>query len=322
MRISFKTVFLALMVCTSPCLYAISSLEEQAEKTLDKIYHTLESMPNKSMVKRLEFISYFFLGRPYILGSLGEGEGAEIDQFPRFRTDSFDCETYVTTVLAAALSNNNQEFQYYLLNIRYFKGVRKYINRNHFTDLDWNGNNQKQGFVKDITMTFLDENKKPLALIAQANIDKSSWYSHMSINQVRLISPNIEEQQKRLNRLKLQTANLPVETAQIPYLPLTALFYADGRPNKTLFQQIPNASIIEIIRPNWDLTKQIGTHLNISHLGFAFWKKDQLVFRGASSEYSKVVDVPLIEYLYKARNSPTIRGINVQIIVPEQPGKH
>ncbi len=81
-----------------------------------------------------------------------------------------------------------------------------------------------------------------------------------------------------------------------------------------LFKQIPNGAIIEIVRPNWDLTKQIGTHLNISHLGFAFWQQGNLIFRHASSEARQVTETPFIHYLKKAKKSPTIKGINIQVL--------
>nr|WP_277619301.1 N-acetylmuramoyl-L-alanine amidase-like domain-containing protein [Legionella norrlandica] len=82
---------------------------------------------------------------------------------------------------------------------------------------------------------------------------------------------------------------------------------------------MPNGAIIEIVRPNWDLRKEIGTALNISHLGFAIWINDKLYFRQASSQYGKVIDVPLIDYLDKARSSPTIKGINIQVVLPTKP---
>ena len=103
----------------------------------------------------------------------------------------------------------------------------------------------------------------------------------------------------------------------IPYIPLSVLFDNAGQANMHLFKQIPNAGIIEIVRPNWDLTKQIGTHLNVSHLGFAIWINNVIFFREASSEHHQIIDVPLIDYLRAAQKSPTIKGINIQIALPQ-----
>jgi hypothetical protein len=112
---------------------------------------------------------------------------------------------------------------------------------------------------------------------------------------------------------------LETTASKVPYIPFTALF-PENKPNLYLFSQIPNGAVIEIVRPNWDLRKQIGTFLDISHLGFAVWHKGVLYFRQASSQYGKVVDVPLIDYLKEALISLTIKGINVQIVVPQKPG--
>ena len=57
----------------------------------------------------------------------------------------------------------------------------------------------------------------------------------------------------------------------------------------------------------------------MSHLGFALWIKGKLYFREASTVHGKVMDVPLIDYLMDALTSPTIKGINVQIVNPITP---
>jgi len=92
--------------------------------------------------------------------------------------------------------------------------------------------------------------------------------------------------------------------------------------NNFIFNQLPELFILEIVRPNWDLTEKIGTHLNVSHLGFAFKKKskpenknDQWIFRHASSEEKKVVDVSLENYLKRYLHHETVKGINVQEIL-------
>ncbi|CEK11787.1 N-acetylmuramoyl-L-alanine amidase-like domain-containing protein [Legionella hackeliae] len=294
--------------------------QEEANKTISELYHNLNNIPKSDMAARLEAISAQFLGKEYLLGALGEGKKARFDQAPRYRTDAFDCDTYVTTVLAIALASDTNNFKQCMCRIRYENGHVTYTNRNHFTSLDWNKNNQLQGFVKDITTNFKDANNKPVALIATALIDKPSWYQHLSIKNIRLYPQNDEKEQLlRLTDLKNRGNILPKTNSQLPYIPLTALFDAKGAANQFLFSQIPNASIIEIVRPNWNLKEAIGTNLNVSHLGFAFWKNGVLYFREASSVYGQVVDVPMIDYLKEALNSPTIKGINVQIVVPQAP---
>ncbi len=293
--------------------------EEQANQIIREVYHNFQYNKQSGMPARLDAISVQFLGKPYLLGALGEGIDARFDQYPRYRVDAFDCETYVTTMIALALGKDVNSFKQCLSKLRYHHGNIDFIARNHFTSLDWNQNNQQQGFVRDITTTFHDENNTSVAKTASALIDKPSWYQHRTISDIRLYSPNEKEQNKRLDELKAKGSKLPKVVASIPYIPLTALFDAEDHANQHLFAQIPNAAIIEIVRPNWNLREQIGTNLNVSHIGFAFWNKGTLFYREASSEYGKVVDVPLIDYLKATLKSPTIKGINVQVVVPQTP---
>ena len=318
----FKQLVLGgcLFILGSPVIAAGNHFDiNDTNKTISQIYHSINNKPS-DMSARITTVSAQFLSKPYLLGALGEGEQGEYDQWPLYRTDAFDCETYVDTVLALALANNFHQFKQSINNIRYHQGKVAFIERNHFTCLDWNQNNQRQGFVKDITTTIRDKNKQSVVKFARAFINKPSWYHHMTQGAVRLNHGNETERAKRLESLKQAGVNLPKATSIIPYIPLTALFDRTGKANQYLFRQIPNAAIIEIIRPNWDLSKAIGTRLNVSHLGFAIWKNDKLYFRQASSTYGKVIDVPLIDYLRDALKSPTIKGINIQIVPPNAAG--
>ncbi|KTD22120.1 Protein of uncharacterised function (DUF1460) [Legionella lansingensis] len=310
---------ISLTVLSYQALANVHPKQQEANEAISELYHKLNNIPKLDMSARLDTISAQFLGKDYLLGALGEGAKARFDQAPRYRVDAFDCETYVTTVLALALANSTNDFKQCLCKIRYKDGHVAYTSRNHFTSLDWNQNNQIQGFVKDITLSFKDINNKPVALIATALIDKPSWYQHLTTTNIRLYPQNAQEQQLRLADLKQRGSKLPKAESHIPYIPLTALFDANGQANQYLFSQIPDASIVEIVRPNWDLKDKIGTNLNISHLGFAFWRNGTLFFREASSIHGQIVDVSLIDYLREARTSPTIKGINVQVVVPQTP---
>lgn len=288
----------------------------QNREIIEKLYHKLDNNPKSDMAARLKFFSGSFIGKPYLLGALGEGSDSRYDQSPLYRTDAFDCETYVDTVVALALAANPKGFAQCINKIRYRKGQISFITRNHFTALDWNKNNQLQGFVKDITPEIKDKNNQPVMLMATALINKPAWYAHLNISRIQLFPQNKEEQSIRLLELQKKGHKLAISEENIPYIPLAALFDKEGRPDEYLFGQIPDASIIEIVRPNWNLEKVIGTNLNVSHLGFAFRINGKLMFREASSTEGGVVEISLIEYLRKLRSSPTIKGINIQIVAP------
>lgn len=304
------------------CCLMITSLQIIADTTLEQLYHSPDIKLNASLPTRIKMFSTQFLGKPYLLGALGEGVKGYYDNTPLYRTDAFDCETYVDTVLALAFAHDSITFEQKIRQIRYQNGHVSFFHRNHFTCLDWNKNNQKQGLIKDITTTLHDKNSHSIAKMAHALIDKPGWYQHFSTAIIRMNNPLPAERAKRLASLKQKGSQLPRMLSTIPYIPLTILFNKAGQANEYVFKQIPDGAIVEIVRPNWDLTQQIGTHLNVSHLGFAIWIKDTLMFRAASSTNGRIMDIPLIDYLRNAQKIPTIKGINVQIATPVSLSNH
>ena len=184
--------------------------------------------------------------------------------------------------------------------------------------IDWNPNNTNNGLLQEYTGKIIDKNANPIFVVADATIDKAGWLQKKSISDIKISASEITKA-KRLQKLKAQsTRYIPVQS-HLKYLPLSKLFNSDRQPMNEYFQQIPDGSIIEIIRPNWQLKKVIGTNLQISHLGFAIKQEQVLYFREASSEEKKVIDIPLTTYLKKYIDSPTVKGIN--IFIPNQLAK-
>lgn len=303
-------------------IYALdsSTIENQAQISIEQLYHKLNSKPKLSMPARIDWFSQQFVGVHYELGSLGEGAQGHYDQHPLYRVDAFDCDTYVNTIIALALGQSFTEFKQCLQLMRYDAAQVSYLQRLHFTGLDWNKLHQQQQLLHDITPTIVDKNHQPVVQYATALIEKNKWYQNKSLSEIRINNTDKSDRMKRLEELKHNGSLIKSQTETVSYLPLSKLFPEKGKPDLKLFAQIPQGAIIEIVRPNWDLRAKIGTALNISHLGFAIWKNNIIYFRQASSELGKVVDVPLISYLDKARSSPTIKGINIQIVVPTYPG--
>lgn len=282
---------------------------------ISKIYHDLS---NKALTttKRLEIISHAFLNKPYERGALGEGESAEFDQSPLYRTDAFDCETFIDTVLALTLAKNLHQFKNFINKIRYKNGQINFLYRNHFAELDWNQNNHQ--YLTDITTTFFNEKQELIAKFAITIINKPSWYQHLTINHIKINNIiNNYDRQQLLTKLHNLSNQLPISTATTPYLPFTQLFDQNGHANQFIFNQIPNGAIIEIVRPNWELKNVIGTNLNISHMGLIIKKNHQLFIRHASTITNTVTDMDLIDYLAQARLNNTIKGINIHVVNPE-----
>ncbi len=318
---SIKKMLSILLILPAIALAANGSVQVKAydmaqfNKTIQQLYATVPASHSHSISKRINAASAFFLGKPYHLWPTGEGKQGKFDQKPIYRTDMFDCGTYVETVLALAESNNLQQFQKNILKIRYKDAQISYLNRNHFISVDWNPNNARNGYIKDITYKFVDPQGQPVAAIAVADINKPGWYNKKNKSSIKSLD-NLSKQQvtnlvKQLQQLGAKTQQ---EKSVMLYIPLSKLF-TDGKPNEFLFSQIPSGSIIEIIRPNWNVWSQIGTRINVSHLGFAVRTKQGLMYREASSLQHKVIDTPLEKYLLSYIFSKTVKGINVEQIV-------
>ena len=255
--------------------------------------------------ERISSVSEKLLGRPYMLFALGEGANGKFNTRPLYRTDVFDCETFVDTVLAIVNSEDMLSFKQQINNIRYKHGKPNFFARNHFTNLDWNINNQKKAYIKDITHNL------QVYRTSRTYINKKNWYKHLQPNVIILNASDDKKKQQLFRLRSLGYQNSSNAYSVLNYIPLSALF-VEQRPVNSLFKQIPNGAIIEIVRPNWDLERTIGTKLDISHLGFAIWKNGNLYFRNASSIHNKIVDEKLSDYLQKYIHSPTVKGINIE----------
>lgn len=257
------------------------------------------------ITSRVDFFSQLFLDKPYLAGAQGEGVQGEFDQSPLYRFDQFDCVTYVNNVLALTFSNNLDEFKKNILRLNYYHADPTYENRFHFMSIDWNPQNQRNGFLKDMTTQISN-----IVAYAEGDIDKPNWFLHRDEQDIKLIHPiSQNEIKKQVARLRHFSHQFQKEWVRLPYLPLTLLLDHEDNLN-----HIPHGSVIEIVRPNWDLREKIGTRLHVSHVGFAIRQGNELYFRHASSEQKKVTSVLLIDYLRSCSRDNTIKGIHIQSV--------
>lgn len=273
-------------------VYRIVIMTENFNHTESAIRAALQQL--LSVVARIDYLSAFFLGKPYIANPQGEGTG--FDSAPLYRFDGFDCVTFVNNILALALSHDETSFVKKLLQLNYDDSIPHYENRFHFMSADWNPQNQKNNIVRDVTLDIKDEKNNVIAVWAEGEIDRPNWFIKKGL-------PDLAKKVKK-------------EFVRLPYLPLQKLFDENKNPRMHFFNQFPEVSIVEIVRPNWDLKEKIGTNLHVSHLGFAIRQSNGvLCFRHASSEKKCVVEILLADYLKNCLNSPTIKGINVLAII-------
>lgn len=282
---------------------ATSYKEQQADLMIVKLY---QSIPHeKILADRIDWMSSKFLGKPYLLGALGEGSRARYDQYPRYRTDAFDCLTYVNTVLALAFAGDLASFKTWMAKINYQHGKYAFLERNHFLEI------ARRPRLHDITAHFVNAQGVLVAQRSETWINQPGWYSRLPPQQIRLLSGNSKIRTARWLELKDKGQKLSKQRVIIRYLPLSELFDSNLQPVEFLFAQIPNLAILEIVRPNWRLRDIIGTDLMVSHLGFVLRTTHGLVFREASSIDGVVEDVSLVDYLRASMASPTIKGVRI-----------
>ncbi|MDD5091975.1 MAG: DUF1460 domain-containing protein [Candidatus Wallbacteria bacterium] len=304
-------VLLTLMIALSCFAGDFSGLEE---------VQAIISGNTGTVSKDMARISELFLSRPYDpTGPLGEGEDARFDSDPLWRLDRFDCTTFVETVTALALSRTVLDFKRNITAIRYNQGNVSYIDRNHFTSLDWIPNNITAGFFRDISSDIAG----PEIETAKAVINRRAWYMSKKADSLKLTGLDAVESGLRLLELRLSGRNFEPVTASLTYVPLSSLF-RDMKPSgekktahipvRALFRRIPSGSVINIVRPGWNLVKVCGTELNVSHQGLAIRKNGELYFRHAA--FGRCVqDELMTEYLARYLNHATIRGINVLAVM-------
>lgn len=291
-----KTLFLILLLVTST---AFASDREQAAKIIESL--SIQS----TLLSKMDAASARFIGLPYGAGGpLGEGETGRYDQDPLYRFDTFDCTTYVETIISLALSQDVDEFEQHMDKIRYENSQVDYLSRNHFPSLQWIPNNIENGLFQEINDLVLPRSSQ---LTAEAVINIPGWLKKIKIEEIRVPSASSEEKQALLEELQGLSSQYEPKTAKLNYLPISTLL-----KNPTALKKIPSGSVVNFVRPNWDITDSIGTHMNVSHQGLVFQVKGKTYLRHASvGAEKKVVEIELIEYLKKFDTHPTLKGIHL-----------
>ncbi len=107
--------------------------------------------PQTPWPQRLVDVTQPFVGAPYVLSPLGEGDGQVPDADPRFRVDAFDCTTFVESAMALSLGANLDDSLKILDAIRYRGGHVGFAQRRHFPEAEWIPELINAGLLVDIT---------------------------------------------------------------------------------------------------------------------------------------------------------------------------
>ena len=239
--------------------------DEQDRASIEKWLQEAVSLP-KDSCRTLHFAKKM-LGVPYVAGTL---DGNEEEQLVVL-VDSLDCTTFVETVLAFCIADKRGErdyegFKKALTQIRYRDGILNgYTSRLHYFS-DWILNNEQMGFVKECTSETACSQPKEL------------WLDFMTthVDSYLPMKKNPELVKEMASHEKNWQGTV------VSYIPKEKL----NLPPEEL--KIKDGDVLALV------TNIKG--LDVVHVGFAFWKDNQLHLLHASSSAKKVIEDPKTQY--------------------------
>lgn len=258
---------------------------------------TLKELQAMPLGQRIECVSRRFLGLPFKLDPLGEGEGSFIDTDPMISFEALDCMTYVETVMALASAQTPGEFEAYLREIRYRSGIATYAGRNHFVEGrgGWLAVNEGKNWIRDITRSV-----SAMVQTIHADIDVMGWM---------MGNEQLTREEKDAAAVELHEAGLDTsEPATMDYIPISAFFAfgAEGtEPDEAMIAKLPEISVMLILRTEKD-AQRVG--VIVAHMGFVIVPRNPDGTRGEpilrdSSQLAGVFrDTPLRQYLASQRD--------------------
>ena len=239
--------------------------DEQDRVSIEKWLQEAVSL-SKDSCRTLHFAKKM-LGVPYVAGTL---DGNEEEQLVVL-VDSLDCTTFVETVLAFCIADKRGErdyegFKKALTQIRYRDGILNgYTSRLHYFS-DWIRNNEQMGFVKECTSE------------TACSLPKELWLDFMTthVDSYLPMKKNPELVKEMASHEKNWQGTV------VSYIPKEKL----NLPPEGL--KIKDGDVLALV------TNIKG--LDVVHVGFAFWKDNQLHLLHASSSAKKVIEDPKTQY--------------------------
>lgn len=259
------------------CCLTVSASENDSIK-VEKWISEARTLPMDSC-RTLHFAKKM-LGVPYVAGALdGNDEEQLVVHF-----DKLDCTTFVETVLALAITekqcqgNAFTNFKNALMFVRYRDGkLDGYASRLHYFS-DWIKDNERKGILREVT------SKSSYAQTKELWLDFMSTHSssYLPMTKDTSLVQQIATQEKAW------------QGVEVSYLPKDKLTLSSSE------LKIKNGDILAI-------TTNIKG-LDVVHVGFAFWKGEELHMLHASSVANKVIEDPLSLYEY-SKNKKAHTGV-------------
>lgn len=310
----------------------------------------LAPVRGRSFEERVDRASAALLDLPFAWYALGEGPAGEFDQNPLYTFDKFDCQSWVETVMALSVSDNFQQFEQNMRDVRYQGGVVSFQTRNHFPHLDWIKNNTAAGFLTDVTPEVAGS--LPLS-VSSFSVSRRDWYRKLKQERVNLPAQSAEGRKQALDRLRELGSSAADEQESVSYIPLEDVIVpkkiardprfsgmklsplvltepldrkkdpdpGDYLLNQTLLERIPVPALIQIIKPAWDKRQESGILLNVSHRAILLRRDGELYVRQMSLIFRRSVERRLADDLFRRLRYPAVKGINLYVLQPRQSEK-
>lgn len=219
----------------------------------------VEALKGLPLEARFVAASEGFLGTPYVLSPLGEGEGHDPD--PLVRYDAADCLTMVEQSLALAVAPDEAHVIETLNHIRY-EGAPSYEGRLHVMEAQWLPVNQSRGLLEDVTRRFGKDVVKRLS----KRITAETWA------------------EKGGKALGLSPAGQATGEFFIDVVP------SDRAP--AVLATAPEGLIVVVVRAD---RPRLVTR--VTHVAVLVQKPSGPFLRHASRSFKRVVDEPVEKYL-------------------------
>ena len=265
------------------CLFFLTGIATQAQVSSDwdkdtRILREIAEINTGFPIDSVIWISaLYFTDSPYVASTLeGEKEETLIVNLRQF-----DCTTFVENCLALSrcMQYPNPDMDYFeriLRQIRYRNGhIDGYTSRLHYTS-DWIYDNVRKGILEDITHALGGHRYKPKVFFMSKNTDRY---------------PALKKDAEEMKKMREIESGINSRNNYF-YIPQKEILERQSR--------IKNGDIICFT------TSVPG--LDISHIGIAYWYKNQLTFVHASSKEKKVIINPesLTDYCEKIKTNTGI----------------
>jgi Protein of unknown function (DUF1460) len=251
-----------------------SVLDQEIETLLAKLANNYgeDKQPVENRALR---VSEMLLGRPFALGPTGEGVSEPLG-LPMLRLDSFDCLTFVETVIAFSLAASLTEVIRIVQILRYGSRRPSFKTRNHFVSADWIPS-ALQNHVLKYSPAIKDQSTVKFA------VDSGAWCDRLPLNPMYR-AHFISENSGATGVIGNCDALRGIRIAKLLYLPLRRV-----KPDL----HFTPGEILAVLRPGSPQNVSAGGGDHVSHVGVIVRHLDGWFLRTSSQVRGCVADVPI-----------------------------